>query len=246
MMSTGDVWVEANFRETGLTHMRPGQAATIDVDAYPGHAFKAHVVSMSPGTGSDFAMLPPENATGNWVKVVQRLPVRLELDAVDPKWPLYSGISVTARVDIQRAPVADGGHGRSGPVNTSPAPGTAAGSHRALVVAALLATYMQAVNISLPNAAVLHIQGGLSMTDDEIGWVFTSYIAASAIVLPMTHWLAARFGRKTVFQVSLALFSRRARPRHAGDDATAIRLRADPAGRRERHARPAVDGDPAR
>jgi membrane fusion protein (multidrug efflux system) len=54
---------------------------------------------MSPGTGSDFAVLPPENATGNWVKVVQRLPVRLELDEVDPNRPLFSGISVTARVD---------------------------------------------------------------------------------------------------------------------------------------------------
>ena len=61
--------------------------------------FKAHIVSMSPGTGSDFAVLPPENATGNWVKVVQRLPVRLELDEVDPKRPLFSGISVTVRVD---------------------------------------------------------------------------------------------------------------------------------------------------
>jgi membrane fusion protein (multidrug efflux system) len=101
MMSTRDVWIEANFRETGLTHMRSGQTATIEVDAYPGQRFKAHVVSMSPGTGSEFAVLPPENATGNWVKVVQRLPVRLELDAVDPKWPLYSGISVTAQVDTR-------------------------------------------------------------------------------------------------------------------------------------------------
>lgn len=99
MMSSRDVWIEANFRETGLTHMQPGQAATVEVDAYPGHRFKAHVVSMSPGTGSEFAVLPPENATGNWVKVVQRLPVRLELDTVDAKWPLYSGISVYARVD---------------------------------------------------------------------------------------------------------------------------------------------------
>jgi DHA2 family multidrug resistance protein len=84
---------------------------------------------------------------------------------------------------------------------------TATGDHRALVVAALLATFMQAVNISLPNAAVLHIQGSLSMTDDEIGWIFTSYIAASAIVMPMMHWLAATYGRKTIFQASLAIFT---------------------------------------
>ena len=101
MMSTEHLWIEANFRETSLTHMRPGQAATVDVDAYPGYSFTAHVTSMSPGTGSEMALLPPENATGNWVKVVQRLPVRLELDAVDPARPLYSGISVTVRVDTR-------------------------------------------------------------------------------------------------------------------------------------------------
>lgn len=99
LLSSRRMWIEANFRETGLTHMRPGQQATIDVDAYPGHALKAHIVSMSPGTGSDFSVLPPENATGNWVKVVQRLPVRLEFDDIDANRPLYSGISVTARVD---------------------------------------------------------------------------------------------------------------------------------------------------
>ena len=112
MMSSRHVWIEANFRETGLTHMRPGQAATIDVDTYPGHGFKAHVVSMSPGTGSEFALLPPENATGNWVKVVQRLPVRLELDAIDPNWPLYSGMSVTAQVDTREAIHRAGGAGQ--------------------------------------------------------------------------------------------------------------------------------------
>src|SRR6516225_2656990 len=94
LLSSRRIWIEANFRETGLTHMRPGQEATIDVDAYPDRTFRAHIVSMSPGTGSDFAVLPPENATGNWVKVVQRLPVRVELDELDPKRPLFSGISV--------------------------------------------------------------------------------------------------------------------------------------------------------
>jgi membrane fusion protein (multidrug efflux system) len=99
LLSSRRIWIEANFRETGLTHMRPGQEATIGVDAFPDRTFRAHIVSMSPGTGSDFSVLPPENATGNWVKVVQRLPVRLELDDVDPNRPLFSGISVTARVD---------------------------------------------------------------------------------------------------------------------------------------------------
>ncbi|WP_367253484.1 HlyD family secretion protein [Pseudomonas sp. stari2] len=99
LISDREIWVEANFRETQLTHMRPGQPATITLDTYPDRQFKAHVISMSPGAGADFALLPPENATGNWVKVVQRVPVRLELDEADPALPLFSGTSATVKVD---------------------------------------------------------------------------------------------------------------------------------------------------
>lgn len=91
-------------------------------------------------------------------------------------------------------------------MNTVVAPHSTPGAHRVLIGAGLVATFLSAVNISIPNAALLHIQGGLSMSDDEVGWIFSSYIAASAIVMPMTHWLAGRFGRKMVFQVSMALF----------------------------------------
>jgi DHA2 family multidrug resistance protein len=87
------------------------------------------------------------------------------------------------------------------------APGTAVDAHRAIIVASLMATYMQAVTISLPNAALLYLQGTLSMADDEVGWVFTSYIAASAITMPMARWLAGRYGRKAVFQISIAIFA---------------------------------------
>jgi len=80
-------------------------------------------------------------------------------------------------------------------------------AHRAVTAAVLLATWMQSANISLPNAALLHIQGTLSMADDEVGWVFSWYIAASAITLPMTRWFAGRFGRKLVYQVSIAVFA---------------------------------------
>ncbi|MFJ5239939.1 HlyD family secretion protein [Pseudomonas neuropathica] len=99
LISDHETWIEANFRETQLTHMRPGQTATITLDIYPNRPFKAHVISMSPGAGADFALLPPENATGNWVKVVQRVPVRLELDDADPAMPLFSGTSATVEVD---------------------------------------------------------------------------------------------------------------------------------------------------
>jgi DHA2 family multidrug resistance protein len=84
---------------------------------------------------------------------------------------------------------------------------TAVDGHRAIIVAALMATYMEAVNISLPNAALPHIQGTLSMANDEVGWVFSSYIAANAVVMPMARWLAGRYGRKAVYQFSIAVFA---------------------------------------
>ena len=99
LVSNKDVWIEANFKENQLGHMRPGQTATIAVDSFPGRDFKARVVSLSPGTGSTFSVLPPENATGNWVKVVQRLPVRLVLDDPEAAAALHAGLSVTVTVD---------------------------------------------------------------------------------------------------------------------------------------------------
>jgi membrane fusion protein, multidrug efflux system len=99
LMSTDRLWVEANFKETELTHMRPGQPATVEIDTYPDTPFSATVQSLSPGTGLTFALLPPENATGNWVKVVQRLPVRLRFEKFDNDAPLHAGLSVTVEVD---------------------------------------------------------------------------------------------------------------------------------------------------
>lgn len=96
---SGQPWIEANFKEDQLAHMRVGQPATIKVDAYD-KPLKAHVASFSPGTGSSFALLPAENATGNWVKVVQRLPVRLTLDQTPPA-NLSGGLSAKATVDVR-------------------------------------------------------------------------------------------------------------------------------------------------
>jgi membrane fusion protein (multidrug efflux system) len=101
LISTRDVWLEANFKENQLAHMRVGQEASVEVDSYPGKVFKGKVASVSPGTGSQFSVLPPENATGNWVKVVQRLPVRVELAALDPAFPLHSGLSANVDVDTR-------------------------------------------------------------------------------------------------------------------------------------------------
>ena len=98
-MMSDRLWVEANFKETELTYMRPGQDATVSVDTFPDVEYHAKVASLSPGTGLTFSLLPPENATGNWVKVVQRLPVRLTLDTSDTDALLHAGLSVTVSVD---------------------------------------------------------------------------------------------------------------------------------------------------
>jgi membrane fusion protein (multidrug efflux system) len=94
-----DVWVTANLKETQLEHVAVGDKATFTVDAYPGHVFHGHVESLSPATGARFSLLPPDNATGNFTKVVQRVPVRIAVDdAPDPARPLRPGMS--AVVDI--------------------------------------------------------------------------------------------------------------------------------------------------
>src|ERR1700722_5061167 len=99
LVSTGDVWIEANFKEVQLARMRPCQVATVKIDRYPGRTFAAKVTSVSPSTGSQFSLLPPENATGNWVKVVQRVPVRLQLTESDADFPLQAGLSADVTVD---------------------------------------------------------------------------------------------------------------------------------------------------
>jgi membrane fusion protein (multidrug efflux system) len=96
-----DTWVVANFKETQIKKMTVGQPVEVKVDAYPGIIFKGHVDSLQPGTGSVFSLLPPENATGNFVKVVQRVPVKIILDSkFDPAHPLWPGLSVIPSVDV--------------------------------------------------------------------------------------------------------------------------------------------------
>lgn len=97
-----DIWVTANFKENQLMHMRPGQPAVVSVDAYGSKEYKGRIESIAAATGSRFSLLPPENATGNYVKVVQRIPVKIVLDqGEDPEHILRPGMSVIATVMIQ-------------------------------------------------------------------------------------------------------------------------------------------------
>ena len=111
--SLNEIWVDANFKETQLARLRIGQPVDIEVDMYGSkHAFKGRVSGFTMGTGSTLALLPAENATGNFVKVVQRLPVRIDLLDYDPeKWPLFVGLSVTPVVRLDQEPTGKGaGH----------------------------------------------------------------------------------------------------------------------------------------
>lgn len=99
LVSTDGFWVEANLKETDLTHLREGHPASLSIDAYPDVTWRAHVASLSPATGAEYAVLPPQNASGNWVKVVQRIPVRLEITPQDGAPPLRAGMSVAVSID---------------------------------------------------------------------------------------------------------------------------------------------------
>jgi membrane fusion protein, multidrug efflux system len=99
---TPEVWVTANFKETQLDRMRPGQRVRINVDAYPGLRLRGHVDSVQMGTGSRFSLFPAENATGNFVHIVQRVPVKIVIDGgLDPSLPLPLGLSVAPTVELQ-------------------------------------------------------------------------------------------------------------------------------------------------
>jgi membrane fusion protein, multidrug efflux system len=96
------LWVDANFKEDQLARMTPPQAAAITADVMPGHVFHGHVLSLAPGTGAIFSVIPPENATGNFTKIVQRIPVRIELDSGDAMLGrLRPGLSTTVTVDTR-------------------------------------------------------------------------------------------------------------------------------------------------
>jgi len=98
---SSDVWITANFKETQMKHMKPGNPVKISVDAYPGVAFTGQVDSIQAGTGEAFSLLPAQNATGNYIKVVQRIPVKITLVNPNPEYPLWPGLSASPQVDLR-------------------------------------------------------------------------------------------------------------------------------------------------
>ncbi|MBO0710136.1 MAG: HlyD family secretion protein, partial [Acetobacteraceae bacterium] len=102
VIPSNGLWVDANFKEDQLTHMRPGERARVKADVLPGHTFEGRIESLAPGTGAVFSVIPPENATGNFTKIVQRVPVRIALNAGDPMLRLLRpGLSTLASTDTR-------------------------------------------------------------------------------------------------------------------------------------------------
>ncbi len=99
LIDDAHIWVEANFKETDLTYLQPGQPATIEIDSFPNQNWQGRVASITPGTGSEFSLLPAQNSTGNWVKVVQRVTVKLEIDPATTAASLRAGMSAVVKVD---------------------------------------------------------------------------------------------------------------------------------------------------
>lgn len=108
LVETSNIWVEANLKETQLTHVKLGQDAEFVADSYPDVVWKTRVMTISPATGAEFALLPPQNASGNWVKVVQRLPVRFIVEAKEGMPELRAGMTVTVSIDTKRERTVEG------------------------------------------------------------------------------------------------------------------------------------------
>ncbi len=104
MFVPDEIWVTANFKETQLDAMRPGQPVTLTIDAYPDRTIRGHVASVQSGSGPAFSLLPPENATGNWVKIVQRVPVKIVMDDPPADVALGPGMSVETTVRVNARP----------------------------------------------------------------------------------------------------------------------------------------------
>ena len=212
VIDTAKPWVDANLKESDFTHVAVGQQVDIDVDAFPDHAFKGTIGSLSPGTGAQFAILPPQNATGNFVKVVQRVPVRIYFDS-DDKYvrKLKAGMSAYTTIDtghrrslaaLLGLQPAAANQDRTNPTMSTmaAAPVAVPGLRRNMVtICAMTATIMQALDTTIANVALPYMQGSLSASQDQINWVLTSYIVAAAIMTAPVGWIANRFGRKRIF-----------------------------------------------
>ena len=199
IVTDGAVWVEANFKETDLEWVRPGRPVEVDVDTYPSTAGRGRVESIAQATGAEFSLLPAQNASGNWVKVVQRIPVRIALTARPDDPPLrewHERQRVASTPDRTRASTAGSVaraelrayRARSRVVTLPPQQSTLL-----LALRRCSATMLYTIDSTIVNVALPHMQGSLQATQDQVAWIITSYIVVSAIMTPLAGWLGARY-----------------------------------------------------
>ena len=237
IVDDSNLWVVANFKETQIAHMKPGQPVDITVDAYPGVTFAGHVDSFQPGTGAVFSLLPPQNATGNFVKVVQRVPVKIVIDSKpDPAHPLRPGLSVYPSVAIK---------GTNPDRSRWQAANMAKSDKWIITLTVMIGTIMAALDSSIVNVALPYMRGTLGASVEEITWVATGYILSTVIIMPIVGMLSARYGTEELLPLQHRQLHHQL---HALRDGLGPyvhgRLPRDP-GHGRRRADPRVPGDPA-
>ena len=175
-----------------MENIRPGQRVEFTVDSYPGKEFSGKVDSIMAGTGVSFSLFPAENATGNYVKVVQRIPVKIVLDEGTDKDHVLRAVGMSVEPTVARKMTS------------------ASTKHRSLGLIAftvMLPTLIEIIDTSIVNVSLNHIRGSLSAGIDEATWTITAYLVSNAIVIPMAGWLAKLIGRKNYQIASIALFT---------------------------------------
>ena len=208
IISSDSLWIDANPKETDLTYVRPRPAGRPSPSMpFPTGTWTGTVAAISPGTGAQFAILPPQNAAGNWIKIVQRVPMRVEFAPGQDLRRLRAGMSATVEIDTGRrgrlarflgaSAVAAGPRSMIAARRTALRPSTPSARRRLLItICVMMATIMQVLDITIANVSLPYMQGSLSATLDQVSWVLTSYVVAAAVMTAPVGWLAARFGIK--------------------------------------------------
>ena len=233
--SLTEIWIDGNFKETQLADLRIGQRVRCEVDMYGSRReFEGRITGFTMGTGQTLALLPPQNATGNFVKIVQRLPVRVELTDYDPdkaalvRRPVGHALRVLqgtahgaarretscnrwrrCRNGTHESEAAERPHERHEQRGPRRPPRVSRPAINPWIVAAavVVPTFMEVLDTTIANVALRYIAGGLSAAVIDSEWVITSYLAANAIILPISGWLSAHLGRRNYFLLSIAVFT---------------------------------------
>ena len=209
-----DIYLVANFKETQLSHMYRGEKVDFTLDAFPDATFAGTIDSMAPGTGAQFALLPAENATGNFTKIVQRVPVKILIDpnslhGIDPaprpvgdRDRRYAHRARWRPHHIGPHPAKMSDSDASYAVKTTPA----TARDWLAIAGGMVGCFMAILDIQITNSSLAQIEGSVGASVDEGSWISTAYLIAEIIVIPLTGWLSTVFGLRRYLSASTVLF----------------------------------------